>query len=156
MTHCIRKELILQSGFLPKARFTASSPRVSASEGLPAHNSEVFSDRDLPWVQHSQSCDLQHSKREAWKALGAVLTFWVMAASTVPAKLLLRHEFQENASFIAVLTLAQDKRERKERDFQGTWHCSLLNVGGLPWAVTKCSYWSAGFGGTITIAAWLW
>lgn len=29
---------------------------------------------------------------------------------------------------------------KRETDFQGTWLGCLSNVGGLPWAVTKCSY----------------
>lgn len=59
---------------------------------------------------------------------------WAMTLPTVPAKLLLRHESQAHASSAAMLTLEEDERER------GTWLGCLWNVGGLPWAVTKCSY----------------
>lgn len=34
----------------------------------------------------------------------------------------------------------RETREKRETDFQGAWLGCLTNVGGLPWAVTKCSY----------------
>lgn len=65
---------------------------------------------------------------------------WAMTMPTVPAQLLLRHESQAHASSAAMLTLEEDKREIGRKTSRGLGLALLSNVGGLPWAVTKCSY----------------